>query len=237
MYVKQSFLGGLEEGEAIRFVAAHTESIPVPVVVDNLVYGKRSYLVMSRLPGEQLSWLYPELPLDAEPHLSAQLSRMLTPLRAIPAPASSAVCSFGGGPVNCWRMTLSPPLGPWESVAAFHEELMLRAGPLTYIPEDVDSEMVHDVIREVHSREYRLCLTHNDLGPHNILVDDRWNITGIVDWESCAWMPEYWEATKGCYLPQYRKGRWKRIMLAAFPQYATELEAENYIVNWRQCYA
>ena len=60
------------------------------------------------------------------------------------------------------------------------------------MPKEVDSEMVHNVIREVHSREYRLCLTHNDLGPHNILVDEHWNITGIVDWESCAWMPEYW---------------------------------------------
>ena len=190
MYVKQSFLGGLEEGEAMRFVAAHT-SIPIPFVIDNVVYGERSYLVMSRLPGEQLSGLYPELPPEAEPHLSAQLSRMLAPLRALPAP-SGAVCGFGGGPVNCWRMTLSPPLGPWESVAAFHRYVWLRAGGLTYMPKEVDSEMVHNVIREVHSREYRLCLTHNDLGPHNILVDEHWNITGIVDWESCAWMPEYW---------------------------------------------
>ena len=53
MYVKRSFLGGLEEGEAMRFVAAHT-TIPVPFVIDNLVYGERSYLVMSRLPGKQL---------------------------------------------------------------------------------------------------------------------------------------------------------------------------------------
>ena len=88
MYVKQSFLGGLEEGEAMRFVAAHT-SIPIPFVIDNVVYGERSYLVMSRLPGEQLSGLYPELPPEAEPHLSAQLSRMLAPLRALPASAAA----------------------------------------------------------------------------------------------------------------------------------------------------
>ena len=56
----------------------------------------------------------------------------------------------------------------------------------------MDPAVVHDTIREVHARDYRICLTHNDLGPHNILVDDDWNITGIVDWESCAWMPEYW---------------------------------------------
>ena len=69
------------------------------------------------------------------------------------------------------------------------------------MPKDLDSEMVHNMIWEVHSRDYRLCLTHNDLGPHNILVDDHWNITGIVDWESCAWMPEYW-----CVIDSLRPG-------------------------------
>ena len=54
MYVKRSFLGGLEEGEAMRFVATHAKSIPVPFVIDNLVYGEGSYLVMSRLPGKRL---------------------------------------------------------------------------------------------------------------------------------------------------------------------------------------
>ena len=52
--MKRSFLGGLEEGEAMRFVATHAKSIPVPFVIDNLVYGEGSYLVMSRLPGKRL---------------------------------------------------------------------------------------------------------------------------------------------------------------------------------------
>ena len=107
IYIKRSFLGKLEESEAMRFVAAHT-SIPVPFVIDNVVYGERSYLVMSQLPREQLSELYPDLSPESEPHLSAQLSRMLAPLRAPPTPYSGAVCGFSGGPVNCWRMTLSP---------------------------------------------------------------------------------------------------------------------------------
>ena len=44
------------------------------------------------------------------------------------------------------------------------------------------------------------------------------------------------ELTKGTFLPQYRQGRWYRIMSAAFPMYALEQEAEKYIVNYRQCY-
>ena len=44
------------------------------------------------------------------------------------------------------------------------------------------------------------------------------------------------ELTKGTFLPQYRQGRWYRIMSAAFPMYALEHEAEKYIINYRQCY-
>ncbi|OSC96696.1 hypothetical protein PYCCODRAFT_1481808 [Trametes coccinea BRFM310] len=87
-----------------------------------------------------------------------------------------------------------------------------------------------------HSRPHEIRLTHNDLSAHNILVDDDWNITGIVDWEACAWMPEYWELTKGTFLLQYRKGRWNRIMTSVFPGYASELEAERYIVKYRRRY-
>ena len=50
-------------------------------------------------------------------------------------------------------------------------------------------------------------------------------------------LPPARELSKGCYLPQYREGPWNRIMSAVFPQYATELKAELYIVNWRECYA
>ena len=92
----------------------------------------------------------------------------------------------------CERISLgSYPAGPWDSVDDFHKELMLRALPLN-IPKDVNAEEVNDVIRRAHLRRHRICLTHNDLGPHNVLVDEKWNITGIVDWEASAWMPEYW---------------------------------------------
>ncbi|KNZ79026.1 hypothetical protein J132_06866 [Termitomyces sp. J132] len=112
--------------------------------------------------------------------------------------------------------------------------LMVRTGGLE-IPDD-EAETVWETITKAHSRPHRLCLTHNDLGPHNVLVDDDWKITGIVDWEAAGWLPEYWELTKGTFLPFYRKGRWHRILSAALPGYALEQEAEKYIVKYRKIY-
>ena len=192
MYVKRSTVHRLSEGHAIQFVGSRT-SLPVPIVVDNFQHEGITYLVTSRLQGHPLMYRWVNMPPEAETKLSAQLSQLLAPLRAIPAP-SDAVCAFGGGPVYCARIRFDTvsPAGPWQDVVKFHAELMLRTGGLTeYVPEG-QSEVIHDVVRRAHAGSHRVCLTHNDLGPHNILVDDEWNITGIVDWEACGWMPEYW---------------------------------------------
>lgn len=40
----------------------------------------------------------------------------------------------------------------------------------------------------------RIVFTHDDLKPHNILVRGG-QITGLLDWESAGWYPDYWEFT------------------------------------------
>ncbi|RPD77376.1 hypothetical protein L226DRAFT_544050 [Lentinus tigrinus ALCF2SS1-7] len=203
------------KARALQFVGTHTP-LPVPVVIDNIEYEGSVWLVTSRLPGVSLAEVYRDITPEIERKLSSQLSRILAPLRALPPPDPSRrgrVCGFDGGPVYCARIRFgAPPAGPWDTVEAFHTDLMHRAGEIN-VPGEQGS------VRR------------------NILVDDNWNITGIVDWESCAWMPEYWEVTKGTFLPQYRKNQWPRIMSAAFPMYALEQEAEMYIIEYRQCYA
>ena len=196
LYIKTNRLLRLSEGQALHFVGTHT-SLPVPVVVDNFEHEGRVYLVMSRLPGHSLAEVYREITPEVERKLSAQLPRILAPLRALPPPDASRpgrVCGFDGGPVHCARIRFGQhPAGPWDTVEAFHAELMRRAAEINVPPQCPKSpEAVHDVISRAHARTQRVCLTHNDLGAHNVLVDDEWNITGIVDWESCAWMPEYW---------------------------------------------
>ncbi|KAL1952060.1 hypothetical protein VTO73DRAFT_1209 [Trametes versicolor] len=233
MYIKYSTLGRPVEAEATRFVGTHT-SIPVPVIVDCFPAENKIWIVMSRLPGDALEAYYDEITPDVEQHLARQLAPLLASLRAIPPP-SSAVCGFDQGPCHCERMAMDAiPLGPFEDIDAFHQSLLDRAG--MRIPDGVDAALVHETIRRAHTRPHRLCLTHNDLGPHNILVDEDWNITGIVDWETCAWLPEYWELTKGTYLWQFRNGPWERIMLSVFQDYAEERKAEKYILQYRRFY-
>ena len=34
---------------------------------------------------------------------------------------------------------------------------------------------------------------HGDIAPRNIMIDEKGNITGIIDWEYAGWYPDHWE--------------------------------------------
>lgn len=187
LFIKMS---NIYEGQATDFVRTHTH-IPVPVVVDNVTVDGVTALVLSRLPGISLAQATAECrPSDEHvDKMAKQLSVFMTELRSLPPP-SSGVGGFGGQPIRCERVAFgATPRGPWSSVADFHTSLVDNA--LLSIPSD-QAETVLSSIRSAHSRGHRVCLTHNDLGPHNILADEHFNVTGIIDWDTAAWMPEYW---------------------------------------------
>lgn len=180
----------LAEGHATQFVRSHT-ILPIPWVIDILDYRDEILLVISRLPGERLGEVLPSTSSTDEVHIALQLRPLLEQLRAIPAP-NPIVCGFGCNPIYCRRLSMEQyPYGPFSSVDMFHRSLVEHGRlDVTRMSEaDVD---VEGCIRSSHERRHRICFTHNDLHPHNILVDQDFNITGIIDWESAGWMPEYW---------------------------------------------
>lgn len=189
MYIKTGTLVRPTEGIVTDFVRKHT-NIPVPTVIDNVTIGDVTTLVLSELPGESLLAVRHGAGVTDEQcrWLSQQISTLLAQLRAIPSP-SKAVSGPDNTRVYCERISLgSKPYGPWPSVAEFHAFLLEFD---VQAPPDVH-EKVWNSINTAHSRTHRICLTHNDFAPQNILVDKDFNITGIVDWEAAAWMPEYW---------------------------------------------
>lgn len=48
------------------------------------------------------------------------------------------------------------------------------------------------MIKAQNRRKYSIKFTHGDLAFHKILYLDG-KITGIIDWESAGWFPDYWE--------------------------------------------
>ena len=75
---------------------------------------------------------------------------------------------------------------------------------------------------------YKICLTHGDLTPHNILVDENVRPVALIDWETAGCMPEYWEYTRALYMRVGNVG-WQEAFKRIFPGYESELIVESAV--------
>jgi aminoglycoside phosphotransferase len=76
-------------------------------------------------------------------------------------------------------------------------------------------------------KPHRICFTHGELRPHNILILNG-RLSGLVDWGTAGWFPEYWDYGGGCYIvPE----RWAGVFHRIFSQYEVELEVDDEIGN------
>nr|POE94578.1 hypothetical protein CFP56_16817 [Quercus suber] len=148
-----------------------------------------------------------------------QLSEYIKQLRSIKPVSGSKVSATNGGACHDIRVGSSKLFGPFDEVAGFH--CCLRGG----VQQDSMSEIFGRKVADIHTRSYKICFTHGDLGVQNILIRDA-KIVAIIDWECSGWYPEYWEYTKAHYnsalLPEFYDMLRERI-----PRYDDELAAER----------
>ncbi|KAF9512262.1 hypothetical protein BS47DRAFT_1088582 [Hydnum rufescens UP504] len=74
--------------------------------------------------------------------------------------------------------------------------------------------------------------THGDLVPPNIMVDGT-TITGIIDWATAGFYPEYWEMAR-MRNPGYMTANWVYILDKMYPNERTrerEINAVNRLVS------
>lgn len=166
-----------------------------------------AHIVMTRLRGTPLAWALRDMGSTQIATTIRGLINYLTQLRALEPPRSETgtpiVGGALGGPGFAHRLGLET-WGPFSTVADFHT--YARFG------EPLDQWDHDPAVIDIHGKlegAYRVCFTHADLNPHNILVDPKnGKITGIVDWEFGGWYPEYWEYTRMYYVwvrPQWEK--------------------------------
>ncbi|KAG5930714.1 hypothetical protein E4U60_006980 [Claviceps pazoutovae] len=87
----------------------------------------------------------------------------------------------------------------------------------------------------VHSSGHEIVLTHGDLNMRNIMMHNG-RLSGIIDWETCGWFPDYWDYTKAHFITKIHR-RWLRIVDAVFEKlgnFEAELAVERQL--WWYCY-
>ncbi|KAF5694108.1 kinase-like domain-containing protein [Fusarium denticulatum] len=211
------------EYNALKVLEEKT-SIPAPRVFDivsqNNDEDDLSYLLMSRVPGTSLAICRDALSDQDYANLSVQLKDCVSQIRNIPKPTNNrmAICNTLGEACRDPRIRDWTPIGPYSDEASFSQNLRFSDEP--------------------SRRGHKIVFTHGDLNPRNIMMERvsnssgvrGWRLSGIIDWETAGYYPEYWDYTKS----MFESFRWPRRhndmmqdVFSEFGNYSEELAVER----------
>ncbi|KII85420.1 hypothetical protein PLICRDRAFT_178495 [Plicaturopsis crispa FD-325 SS-3] len=143
---------------------------------------------MTPLPGVHLTHAWDTLSAAQKDGIRKQLEGYLRIMRRARSP--SRICSLSGGPIFSPRVPLNI-IGPYDTEEEFHRRrrLLEVASPIGFSgPSYEDTLALAGSMRHDHETVF----THGDLMHWNILVHNG-RISGIIDWETAGWLPDYWE--------------------------------------------
>jgi len=212
---------GMElESKTIEFVRAQAPEVPVPQVIHTWIdhSWNRTFLILRRVEGQTLDEAWPRLTSDQRMEIANKIAAYCCKLASIStsrfetATGCAVVEPFLNDIADASRPSWIPrPIGPFSSesfashLATVAPGSCLDVGDLFYF-------------------------YHADLGPTNIMVLES-TVIGILDWESAAYYPKFWIATKprlsaGFYLQKDRTDQkaWSNIL-------GDVLEAGGFLQN------
>lgn len=186
------------EAEMMIYIKENT-NIPVPKVFD---YGKNeqnnNYILMEYIEGDILENVFETLNNDEKDKIINQLKEYIYEMRE---KTFSNICSINDNP--CHELSISNDLfGPFREIEEFNN---YRINKLI-----IDDEEIKRYINTNKNIKTDFILTHNDLGPYNIIVKDN-NIVAILDWELSGYYPDYWEYNRTYFHCGYTDD-WKEIL-------------------------
>ena len=196
------------------YVAMNT-TIPVPTVLDVVENGRDSLMLMTTLPGHDLSQYKAEN--ISEEVIEETMRDWFTQLRNLTPPNPAQACGADGGPCKSFRVA-PDPFGPFPDASSFNEYVM-RTSPYK------NWERLEKIVPKSYTKHHRVVFSHGDLHISNILMHQG-RLSGLIDWECAGWYPEYWDYTIAIYHTKLLV-YWANSLGRIFPQYKEELEVER----------
>lgn len=201
------------EAEAMRLVSKHS-SIPAPEVIYAQFNGGHGSIGMAIIPGSPLGKHWESLDDETKRSLCHQTWKLIAKLRQIPRKPELEhlfQCAADGS------QTLDPLIEDFQQPPRPLEcdlqlrfriyERYIRFGGSRY------KDQLFDMLPHSSSSVF----THGDIAPRNIMVDENYQITGLLDWEFSGWYPDYWEYAQ-IMRPACQTGDWQSWMDATAPQ-------------------
>ena len=170
---------------------------------------------MTSLPGVPVHDVLHRMSYPERHQLADDLRAVLDRMHQIPNKTPSLICNVSGGRIHDHRASAPGGCGPYNSEADFNAHL--SRGFEAYL-----RKFIPDPFPKTHKSVF----THSDLFLGNVLVDGG-RLSGIVDWESAGFMPEYWDFTRAMWArknDKYAHAIYRRIWGNKFDK---ELEVEQ----------
>lgn len=180
------------EFAAMRYVAKHVPSVPVPTAhfAQWNLPGGRGRIVMEYVPGKTLHAVWPTLPSDRKERVCRDTWEIIQTLRAIPRPEGllGLYTTVDGSALY------QPPFTGYsdEAVPLIENDEDFRQIILrNYVERNgLSYADGHEVLDKFpHSTDS--VFTHGDIKPKNIIVDDEGKILTLLDWEMAGFLPDY----------------------------------------------
>ncbi|DAA74591.1 TPA_exp: Uncharacterized protein A8136_3129 [Trichophyton benhamiae CBS 112371] len=180
---------------------------------------ENSIMIMDFLPGKRLDSVWKSMNGDDKEYLKTQIQEQVVLLR------QCSIDYVGGISHNRYVRDPYRPFkgefcGPFHTEADFDKHKVSLLGARDPAAAKALEEKL-DALRKPASKP-RFVLTHGDLCPHNILVqnvgegnDTEWRITGIIDWERSGFFPDYMEYTIAM-TSEFHDPEWKQFLNEVF---------------------
>ena len=181
------------EYTTLQYLRRHAPEIPVPTPLGVLMAAKTAYMFMSYIPGPTLDSVWSKLSDQQKVSIANELNAILLKLRELKMPTDALLGGVGGEGCKDTRRHTRISQKPIRSVSDFQDFIFSNPtfGSSVYI----------GLIRSMsQSHAPKICFTHADLRPANIVVktdqQGNYSISSILDWEMAGFYPDYWESVK-----------------------------------------
>jgi hypothetical protein len=171
-------------------------------------------LIMSRAKGTRLYECWGDLSAEQKERVSQQIANHCSKWRKLTAPR---IQNAQGGQLPDYFTWCGPRNPPCQTIGYTEDEWLdkmmpqLRRGVAKLhkiSPENEDSPEVDRLLQQLRDNFPRggpYYFTHGDLNFSNIFVDDKANVTAIIDWQESGFMPWWAEERQGYHVPRVFK--------------------------------
>lgn len=187
----------VDELQLLDWLCKHT-SIPVPTVKSQGWNAQRCqhYAIFDTPRGMPLADCWEDLSDEARTHTTQQLRSIMKQLRKV---TEARLPNHGTKDVFLDRRN-GVMAGPFTTQAEFLEALSIRIDAIGSIYNPGPTRKAIRFIEAMAQMptDEHMILTHGNLSPDNIWVEDTGEVTAVIDWSQAGYAPVFWEYVKAC---------------------------------------